>query len=104
MKYIKVTDAIDTTWMILRGLGYKREENPQLEITVHEVFDTAPRKDSRSEHTDLNGKCGSCRYFEYEAEGSMVGRCLYRPRQTGINRLYRTYKCKAYQQREEHDD
>lgn len=101
MKYIKITDAIDTTWMILRGLGYKREENPQLERTVRKVFDTAPRKDSRSEHTDLNGKCGSCRYFEYEAEGSMVGRCLYCPRQTNKDRLYRTYKCKAYQLREE---
>ena len=101
MMYIKVTDAIDTTWMILRGLGYKREENSQLERTVREVFDTAPRKDSRSEHTDLHGKCGSCRYFAYEAEDSMVGRCIYRPRQTSKDRLYRTYKCKAYQQMEE---
>ena len=101
MKYIKITDAIETTGMILRGLGYKREENPQLERTVREVFDTAPRKDSRSEHTDLNGKCGSCRYFEYEAKGSMVGRCHYRPRQTNKDRLYRTYKCKAYQRGEE---
>lgn len=42
MKYIEVSDAIETAWMILRGLGYLKEENPQLEQTVREVFATAP--------------------------------------------------------------
>ena len=40
--YIKDTDAIETTWMILAGLGYQRADNPQLEQTVREVFATAP--------------------------------------------------------------
>jgi hypothetical protein len=40
--YIKDTDAIETTWMILRGLGYLKEENPKLEQTVRDVFATAP--------------------------------------------------------------
>ena len=39
---IEETDAIETAWMILRGLGYLKEENPQLEQTVREVFATAP--------------------------------------------------------------
>ena len=28
--YIKTTDAITTTWMILRGMGYDAEENPDM--------------------------------------------------------------------------
>lgn len=36
-------DAIETAWMILAGLGYRREENPQLEQTVREVYATAPK-------------------------------------------------------------
>ena len=39
---IEEADAIETAWMILRGLGYFKEENPQLEQTVREVFATAP--------------------------------------------------------------
>lgn len=42
MRLIKETDAVETAWMILRGLGYLKEENPQLEQTVREVFATAP--------------------------------------------------------------
>lgn len=41
-RLIEEADAIETAWMILRGLGYLKEENPQLEKTVHEVFATAP--------------------------------------------------------------
>lgn len=41
-KYIKLESAIETTWMILRGLGYKREENTQLARTVLDVFATVP--------------------------------------------------------------
>ena len=41
-RMIEEADAIETAWMILRGLGYRKEENPQLEQTVHEVFATAP--------------------------------------------------------------
>lgn len=41
-RLIEETDAIETAWMILRGLGYLKEENPQLEQTVREVFATAP--------------------------------------------------------------
>ena len=39
---IEEADAIETAWMILRGLGYLKEENPKLEQTVREVFATAP--------------------------------------------------------------
>lgn len=35
-------DAIETAWMILAGIGYRSEENPQLEQTVREVYATAP--------------------------------------------------------------
>ncbi len=41
-RLIEEADAIETTLMILRGLGYLKEENPQLEQTVREVFATAP--------------------------------------------------------------
>ena len=41
-KLIDVDDAIETVWMILAGLGYPREMNPQLEQTVKEVFATVP--------------------------------------------------------------
>lgn len=41
-RLIDADDAIETAWMILRGLGYLREENAQLEQTVREVFATAP--------------------------------------------------------------
>ena len=40
-RLIEEADAIETAWMILRGLGYLKEENPQLEQTVREVFATA---------------------------------------------------------------
>ena len=42
MKYIKVADAIETAWMILHGLGYRAEENPQLAKDVRDVFETRP--------------------------------------------------------------
>lgn len=41
-RMIEEADAVETAWMILRGLGYRKEENSQLEQTVHEVFATAP--------------------------------------------------------------
>ena len=41
-RLIEETVAIETVWLILRGLGYFKEENPQLEQTVREVFATAP--------------------------------------------------------------
>ena len=41
-RLIAEDDAIETAWMILRGLGYLKEENPKLEQTVREVFATAP--------------------------------------------------------------
>jgi hypothetical protein len=41
-RLIEEVDAAETAWMILRGLGYLKEENPQLEQTVREVFATAP--------------------------------------------------------------
>ena len=41
-RMIAEADAVETTWMILRGLGYLKEENPKLEQTVREVFATAP--------------------------------------------------------------
>lgn len=41
-RLIAEADAIETAWMILTGLGYRKEENPQLEQTVREVFATAP--------------------------------------------------------------
>ena len=44
-EYIKMTDAITTTWMILRGMGYAAEDNPDMVKTVAAVFDTAPAAD-----------------------------------------------------------
>lgn len=41
-RLIEEADAIETAWMILRGLGYLKEENQQLEQTVRKVFATAP--------------------------------------------------------------
>ena len=41
-RLITEADAIETAWMILRGLGYLKEENPKLEQTVRDVFATAP--------------------------------------------------------------
>lgn len=41
-RLIEEADAIETACMILRGLGYLKEENPQLEQTVRKVFATAP--------------------------------------------------------------
>ena len=41
-RLIDADDAIETAWMILRGLGYLKEENQKLEQTVREVFATAP--------------------------------------------------------------
>ena len=46
-KYISVEDAVKTAWMILGGLGYAFNENPQLKETVQSVFDTAPAADVR---------------------------------------------------------
>lgn len=43
--YIKTTDAITTTWMILRGMGYDAEDNPDMVKTVAAVFNTAPAAD-----------------------------------------------------------
>ena len=42
VRLIAEDDAIETAWMILRGLGYLKEENHKLEQTVREVFATAP--------------------------------------------------------------
>ena len=42
MKYIQLDAAIETTWMILEGLGYQKTENPQLAKTVEDVYATAP--------------------------------------------------------------
>ena len=68
-KYISVEDAIKTTWMILDGLGYAFDENPQLEKTVPAVFDTAPTADVRpvvrGEWKNTGGdvwKCSACGY------------------------------------------
>ena len=44
-KYIAKTNAIITTWMILRGMGYAAEDNPDMVKTVAAVFDTAPAAD-----------------------------------------------------------
>lgn len=101
MKYIKIPDAIETTWMILRGLGYREQENPELVGDVKAVFDSAPFTDLRSAETLLNGKCGSCRFFEYEYDGSKCGFC--HGKYEGRGRRYRTTKCVAYQPKQEAD-
>lgn len=99
MKYIKVADAIETAWMILHGLGYRAEENPQLAKDVRTVFETAPSTDLRSINTMLDGKCGSCQFFEYEFKGAKTGFC--RGKHCSNGRIYRTHKCIAYQPKEE---
>ena len=47
LRFISVEDAVKTAWMILEGLGYRNEENPQLRESVSAVFDTAPTADVR---------------------------------------------------------
>lgn len=100
MKYIEVSDAIETTWMILKGLGYRYEENSQLAKDVRDVFETAPSTDLRSIGTMLAGKCGSCQFFEYEFKGAKTGFCRG-GKHCSKGRIYRTQKCIAYQPREE---
>ena len=34
--------AVETAWMILEGLGFRKNQNLQLAQTVRQVFDTAP--------------------------------------------------------------
>lgn len=99
MKYIEVSDAIETAWMILKGLGYRYEENSQLAKDVRDVFETAPSTDLRSINTMLAGKCGSCQFFEYEYKGAKTGFC--RGKHCSKGRIYRTQKCIAYQPAEE---
>jgi hypothetical protein len=41
-RLIAEADAVETVWMILEGLGFRREENPKLEQTVREVYATTP--------------------------------------------------------------
>ena len=99
MKYIEVSDAIETAWMILSGLGYLKEENPQLEQTVREVFATAPSADGKRmdkrETTTFQGKCASCRFFKPEYDGAKCGYCSGRMNRKG--RIMRTYKCIGYE-------
>jgi len=68
-EYIKTTDAIITTWMILRGMGYAAEDNPDMVKTVSAVFDTAPAadvvevircKDCKHAHMTDDGLCKYC--------------------------------------------
>ena len=56
-EYIKMTDAITTTWMILRGMGYAAEDNPEMVKTVAAVFDTAPAADV----VEVT-RCKDCKY------------------------------------------
>lgn len=41
-RLIAEDDAIETAWMILSGLGYHKDENPELDQAVRDVFSTAP--------------------------------------------------------------
>ena len=45
--YISKEKAVKTAWMILDGLGYAFDENPDLKKTVSAVFETAPSADVR---------------------------------------------------------
>ena len=40
---ISIEVAIQTTWMILNGMGYPKDQNEDLAQTIKTVFDTAPR-------------------------------------------------------------
>ena len=40
---ISIEVAIQTTWMILNGMGYPKDQNEELDQTIKAVFDTAPR-------------------------------------------------------------
>jgi len=96
---VDVDVAIETAWMILEGLGYRRDENPQLEQTVREVYATALTFEAQSmdrrKTKSLDGKCGSCRFFELEPGEKCTGYCSGRMKQKG--RLQRTYKCIGYE-------
>ena len=72
-KYISVEDAIKTTWMILKGLGYAIGENPQLKETVHAIFDTAPTIDAVPVETRQVGQwiddnCSVCGQYVYRGD------------------------------------
>lgn len=41
-RLIAEDDVIETAWMILSGLGYHKDENPELDRAVRDVFSTAP--------------------------------------------------------------
>lgn len=69
-EYIKTTDAITTTWMILRGMGYAAEDNPDMVKTVAAVFNTAPAAD-----------VAEVRYCRFSLEG--------------VRRRESVYKCSA---------
>ena len=58
-KYISVENAVKTTWMVLDGLGYAFDENPQLKETISAVFDTAPAADVRPVVL-----CRDCKWYE----------------------------------------
>ena len=40
---ISIEVAIQTTWMILNGMGYPKDQNEELDQTIKAVFNTAPR-------------------------------------------------------------
>lgn len=74
-KYISVEDAIKTTWMILDGLGYALDENPQLTEAVLAVFDTAQTTDVRPAVrakwkviSFMTVQCTNCRETFHELE------------------------------------
>lgn len=54
-KYVLVDDAIKTTWMILDGLGYSKQDNEELMNTVHSVFMTAPLVETTVRYGQWNG-------------------------------------------------
>lgn len=88
-KYISIEDAIKTTWMILDGLGYAFDENPQLTEAVLAVFDTAQTTDVRpvvrgrwkdaiqSCHDSPHVKCSVCGeyYWQYFKKFSFCPNC-----------------------------
>lgn len=65
---ISIEVAIQTTWMILNGMGYLKDQNEELDQTIKAVFNTAPRvAPSRpsGEWTDLGKgifhyECSNC--------------------------------------------
>lgn len=94
--FLKESDAIKTTWMILEGLGYSKRDNLGLQEVVKKVFDTCPKLSIFSKVTALDGKCGVCEWFE-RCGSSVSGICRSEKSKRRGRILYQSSSCKDFE-------